>query len=197
MPPAALCCSSVCSTSCPACEAALLRGPLCALLQRLAPPASGRRAGRATTRCAARGVYSSTGVRNMPAVWLGQPLQLGALHTGQSCHHGLVAQMPAAALPPALLSDGRPRRACPSRHAIRVAQHPLQACTPCHPALSGRNPDGVFRGHLRTNAAGANLNREVGSSTRPACLVRCWGACCPARLQVAVLPGTWAQREGR
>lgn len=29
------------------------------------------------------------------------------------------------------------------------------------PPLPARCPDGVFRGHLRTNAAGANLNREV------------------------------------
>jgi len=43
--------------------------------------------------------------------------------------------------------------------ARRVRRRANVFCVPCV------NPDGAYRGHLRTNAAGANLNREWGEPT--------------------------------
>ena len=49
-----------------------------------------------------------------------------------------------------------------------VAQQLLSQCT--FHVVPSMNPDGALRGHLRTNAAGANLNREwapTGSYAAP------------------------------
>lgn len=123
-PPAARCCGSVCSTLCPACEAAGL-GVLCLLF-------GGRAGWRAccAAPCALRGVLCPEAPRGAPP------------HTAPR-------------------DSPVPDMLCRLAHTIvwRVS-----AASPSWQRLLlafGRNPDGVFRGHLRTNAAGANLNREV------------------------------------
>ena len=55
------------------------------------------------------------------------------------------------------------------KHVITHSLHimrPLRASAgACCGQVPNMNPDGTWRGHLRTNAAGANLNREWDSPT--------------------------------
>lgn len=74
--------------------------------------------------------------------------------------------------PPSFLCSPRPClcavAAEPSLQCVLKSPAKIGIC----PAIAG--PDGVFRGHLRTNAAGANLNREwAAPSAEESPEVRC------------------------